>query len=156
MKQYELTVLFHPDLEMNLTPATDKVEKIISDNGGHITNATNEGKRRLAYSIKGNDFGLYYFYELELPAEVPSKIESVLAITDEVIRSLLVKVDPRKLKAEAKRAARKVPAEASSEESDDEPSKDASDEIADEATKDSEVSEPETDEPKETTTNEEE
>ena len=29
MKDYELTVLFHPDLEMNLDPALDKVKKIM-------------------------------------------------------------------------------------------------------------------------------
>ena len=35
------------------------------------------------------------------------QIESVLNITDEVLRFLLVKVDERKLKYEAKQAARK-------------------------------------------------
>lgn len=122
MKQYELTVLFHPDLEMNITPATDKVEKLIKDNGGNITKSTNEGKRRMAYPIKGHDFAIYYYYEVDLPAQAPSKIESVLSITDEVIRSLLVKVDPKKLKAEAKRAARKVPTEEKSDDSTEESS----------------------------------
>ena len=28
MRQYELTVLIHPDLEMNLQPALDKIGKI--------------------------------------------------------------------------------------------------------------------------------
>ena len=36
MKDYELTVLFHPDLEMNLDPAIDKVKKLIESNGGKI------------------------------------------------------------------------------------------------------------------------
>ena len=128
MKQYELTVLFHPDLEMNLTPATDKIEKLISDNGGTITKSTNEGKRRMAYPIKGNDFAIYYYYEVDLPAQAPSKIESVLAITDEVIRSLLVKVDPKKAKFEAKRAARKASAEEKSDDSTTESSKEETNE----------------------------
>ena len=29
MKEYELSILFHPDLEMNLDPALDKVKKLI-------------------------------------------------------------------------------------------------------------------------------
>ena len=29
MRQYELTVLIHPDLEMNLQPALDKIAKIM-------------------------------------------------------------------------------------------------------------------------------
>lgn len=106
MKQYELTVMFHPDLEMNLTPATDKVKKLIEDNGGTITKESNEGKKRLAYTIAGNSFAIYYYYEVELPPQAPAKINSVLGITDEVIRSLLVTVDERKLKFEAKRKAR--------------------------------------------------
>ena len=105
MKPYELTVLIHPDLEMNMSPATDKVQKLIEDNGGEITKETNEGKKRLAYKIDGQEFGIYYYYELELPADAPAKISNVLNITDEVIRYLLVSVDPRKAKMEAKRAS---------------------------------------------------
>ena len=51
---------------------------------------------------------MYYYYEMELPAEAPAKIESTLNITDEVLRHLLVTVDERKLKAEAKQAERQA------------------------------------------------
>ena len=111
MKNYELTVLIHPDLEMNLEPALDKVKKLIESNGGKIVKEENDGKKRLAYSIAGQDFAVYYFYELELPQDAPAKISSVLNITDEVIRYLLVTVDERKLKMEAKRASRKAATE---------------------------------------------
>ena len=66
MKQYELTVLIHPDLEMNLTPALDKLKKLIDSVEGKIVKETNEGKKRLNYSIKGNDYAVYYYYELKL------------------------------------------------------------------------------------------
>ena len=101
MKQYELTVMFHPDLEMNMTPALDKVQKIVEDNGGKITKDSNEGKKRLCYKIAKNEYAVYYFYDLDLPAEAPQKISNTLNITDEVIRYLLVTVDPRKAKYEA-------------------------------------------------------
>ena len=102
MKNYELTVLIHPDLEMNLEPATNKIKKIIEDNGGKITKETNEGKKRLAYAIAKQDFAVYYFYKVDLPADAPAKISSTLNITDEVIRYLLVKKDERREKIEAK------------------------------------------------------
>lgn len=105
MKQYELTVMFHPDLEMNLTPALDKVAKIIGDVKGKIVKDTNEGKKRLAYPIAGNEYAVYYYYEVELPPEAPKKISSSLNITDEVIRYLLVTTDPRKAKYEAAKKA---------------------------------------------------
>lgn len=112
MKNYELSVLVHPDLEMNLEPATAKIKDLIEKNGGKIIKEQNDGKKRLAYPIKGQDFAVYYYYEVELPAEAPAKIESVLNITDEFLRHLLVNVDERKLKFEAKQAERQAHAEA--------------------------------------------
>jgi small subunit ribosomal protein S6 len=103
VKQYELTVLIHPDLEMNLTPALDKISKLIESVGGKILKDTNEGKKRLAYAIKGQEFAVYYYYELELPAQAPAKISQSLNITDEVIRYLLAAADPRKQKYEARK-----------------------------------------------------
>ena len=98
MKEYELSVLFHPDLEMNLDPALDKVKKLIESNGGEITKEEADGKKRRAYSVGGQDFAIYYFFEVSLPAEAPAKISSALNITDEVLRYLLVRVDERRKK----------------------------------------------------------
>lgn len=105
MKQYELTFLIHPDLEMNTDAVVSKVKELITSNGGKVTKETNEGKKRLAYAIKGQEYAVYYYFETELPAEAPAKISSVLNITDEVLRYLLVTVDERKIKLEAKRRA---------------------------------------------------
>lgn len=103
MKKYELTVLFHPDLEMNIDPALDKVKKIIETSGGNITKEENDGKKRLAYKIASQEFALYYYFELDLPAEAPAKISSQLNINDETLRYLLVKSDERKEKFESLR-----------------------------------------------------
>ncbi len=111
MKNYELTVLVHPDLEMNPEPAIAKIKDLVEKNGGKILKEVNDGKKRLAYPVKGKDFAVYFYYEVELPADAPKKIEGVLNITDEVLRYLLVTVDERKLKYEAKQAARKPHAE---------------------------------------------
>ncbi|MBR3122498.1 30S ribosomal protein S6 [Candidatus Saccharibacteria bacterium] len=107
MKDYELTVLFHPDLEMNLDPAVDKVKKIITSADGKIINEENDGKKRLSYKIDGQEFAVFYYLDVQLPAEAPAKISSTLNITDEVIRYLLVRADNMHAKA----------AEADSEES---------------------------------------
>ena len=105
MKDYELSVLFHPDLEMNLDPALDKVKKIIETAGGKIEKEENDGKKRLAYSINGQDFAIYYYYDVSLPADAPAKISSVLNITDEVLRYLLVRTDERRAKLTADQEA---------------------------------------------------
>ena len=101
MKNYELTVLFHPDLVMNLDPALGKVTKIIESAGGKITKTDNDGKKRLAYPINGQDFAIYYYIDLALPADAPVKISSALNIAEEVLRYLLVRADERRAKAAA-------------------------------------------------------
>lgn len=103
MKTYELTILVHPDLEMNLEPATSKVKALLEGNGGNITKESNEGKKRLAYPIKHQDFAVYYYYEVELPATAPAKIGDTLNITDEVLRHLLVTRDEQAIKQAARR-----------------------------------------------------
>lgn len=102
MKQYELSVLFHPDLEMNLAPALEKVKKLVESEGGKIVSEIADGKKRLAYGIDGQDFAVYYFFEVELPATAPREISRQLTIYDEVLRYLLVTSDEKKARYEAK------------------------------------------------------
>ena len=96
MKEYELSVLYHPDLEMNIDPALDKVKKIIESAGGTVVSVEEEGKKRLAYDIKGQSSAVYYYYIVALPAEAPAKISAVMNITDEILRYLLVHKDERR------------------------------------------------------------
>jgi small subunit ribosomal protein S6 len=95
VREYELTVLVHPDLEMNLDVPLKKIRGIITDAGGKIAKEDNWGKKKLAYQIEGQDYAAFVFFNLELPADAPLKISNILNITDEVIRYLLVKKDEK-------------------------------------------------------------
>jgi small subunit ribosomal protein S6 len=101
---YEVAVLYHPDLEIDLEKAANKVEKIIAGAGGKITKTDNWGKRKLAYPIAKLEFAVYVFYTVEMPAEGVQKVERAFNITDEIIRFLITKLD---LKAIAKAEALK-------------------------------------------------
>ncbi|MBR3052249.1 30S ribosomal protein S6 [Candidatus Saccharibacteria bacterium] len=123
MKDYELSVLIHPDLEMNPDPVIDKVKKIIDQVGGTISNEDNQGKKRLSYPIKGQNFALYYYADISLPSDAPDKISTNLNISDEIIRYLLVRTDERKAKYAARRAeaeANRAPREENSNNKEDE------------------------------------
>lgn len=104
MNQYELAVLYHPDLEIDLEKASKKVEGIIANAGGTITKTDNWGKRKLAYTIKKQDFAVYVFYTVEMPPAGVQQVEKTFNITDEIIRFLITKPD---LKAMAKAEALK-------------------------------------------------
>lgn len=122
MNQYEIAILYDPDLEVDLEKATNRVEKIFTDSKGKITNTDNWGKRKLAYPIKKHETAVYVIYTVNLPAESVRKVEGILNITDEVIRFLIVKPDLKAIaKAEAAKAekAQKAAARGESSEDDD-------------------------------------
>lgn len=107
MNIYELAVLYHPDLEIDMEKASKQVEKLISEAGGKITATDDWGKRKLAYKIAGHEHAVYVFYTLELPSEGVKKLNDALNITGEVIRFLITKPDLKaKAKAEAMKANR--------------------------------------------------
>ena len=91
MKTYELIVLLHPDLEIDLEKPLKKIKSLIDEFGGKIVKEDNWGKRRLAYTIKKQDFAVYVYMEVELEGDAVAKIDGRLNITDEVLRHLLVK-----------------------------------------------------------------
>ena len=107
MDQYELAVLYHPDLEIDLEKAEAHVAKLVKDAGGNITATDNWGKRKLAYKIATHEYAVYVFYTLELPAAGVSTLNNALNITGEVIRFLITKPDLKAIaKAEAMKANR--------------------------------------------------
>ena len=120
VKEYELVVLVHPDLEADLDTALNKVRALVTDNGGEIIKEDNWGKKKLAYSIRREEFAVYVYFEVKLPAEALLKISNVLNITDEVLRYLLVKADEKARQALAEQRQRDEEADrAAAEENDD-------------------------------------
>ncbi|MDB5181623.1 MAG: rpsF [Candidatus Saccharibacteria bacterium] len=129
MNQYEIAVLYHPDLEVDLEKATSRVEKIFADNGGKVVSQDNWGKRKLAYNIKRNESAIYVIYTVELPAESVRKVESTLNITDEVIRFLITRPDLKAIaKAEKAKAEKAEQAAKRGERGDDDDDKESDDE----------------------------
>lgn len=105
MNSYEIAVLYHPDLEIDLAKAEDRIKKILADNSGEITKTDNWGKRKLAYPIRKQDFAVYVFYTVNIPSENVAKVEQTFNITDEIVRFLIIKPDLKAMaKAEAQRA----------------------------------------------------
>mgnify|MGYP001566338912 FL=1 len=126
LNQYEIAVLYHPDLEVDLTKAEERVAKIVTDNGGKITATNNWGKRKLAYAIKGNEHAVYVFYTVELPGASVAKVESTLNITSEVIRFLITRPDLKAIaKAEVAKAEKAEQAAKRGERGDDKEDKES-------------------------------
>ncbi len=116
MRDYELVVLLHPDLEIDLEKPLAKVRKLIADGKGEIVKEDNWGKRKLAYKINGEDFAVYVYLEVKLPAESVRKLQDSMNIADEVLRYLLTAID---LKERAAREAAEAEAAAKGQDEDE-------------------------------------
>ena len=93
MKEYELTVLVHPDLEANLDTVLDKVRALVTDNGGEIIKEDNWGKKKLAYEVQKMSEAYYYFIQFDAEADVPAQLEANVRIMEPVLRYLCVRLD---------------------------------------------------------------
>lgn len=118
LTQYELAVILHPDLEIDLQKPLKKIENQITELEGKVVSRDDWGKRKLAYPIKKQGFGVYFIYLLELPPTALNRLEKTLNITDEVIRHLIVKyVEPPVPEEKEEKVAAKT------DESEDKPAK---------------------------------
>lgn len=92
MRNYELMVLLHPDLEIDVDAPLTKIETLVkSAGGGKVLKRDNWGKRRLSYPVKKQQFAVYVYFELALDPLKARAFENSLLITEEIIRHLLVK-----------------------------------------------------------------
>jgi len=89
MKKYEIAYIVHPDLENTLDKVTDKVNTFVSTNG-QVLNEDVWGKKRLAYPIAKQNYGIYVILTANLSPLAVTELENLLKITEEVIRFLVI------------------------------------------------------------------
>ncbi|OIP25288.1 30S ribosomal protein S6 [bacterium CG2_30_37_16] len=89
MRKYELAYIIHPDLENTLDKVTDKINKLINDRG-KILKEDVWGKRKLAYPIRKQNFGVYVIANIEIEPTAVQDLERLLQRTEEVIRFIVV------------------------------------------------------------------
>lgn len=91
MRKYEVMYIIRPEVEQeNVQAIVDKFNGIIS-NGGEVTKTDVIGKRRLAYEIKKLRDGYFVLVHFNATTEVVNELDRIMKITDEVIRSMIVR-----------------------------------------------------------------
>lgn len=97
MKYDLLYVLGGNYTEAELASAQKKINGLITGAQATSTRHDHVGKLKLAYPIKGNRFGHYFTVGIEADADAISRLKSVLRLTPEVIRSMLVRPEKGQL-----------------------------------------------------------
>jgi small subunit ribosomal protein S6 len=91
MRDYELMYIVRPTVaDDELTGATEKVDTIITNLGGTVTEKNPWGKRRLAYPIDKHEDGYYIVSKLQLDGARAHDLEEQLRISEDVIRHILI------------------------------------------------------------------
>lgn len=96
MPHYELLYLVSNEFsEEELNPIKEKVESMITGNGGTITLKQSLGKKRLAYKIKQFRHGYYELLEFDAPAEALPKINEQIRLASDILRHQTLKCEPK-------------------------------------------------------------
>jgi small subunit ribosomal protein S6 len=85
--------IFRPGLgEEAVAAIVENTRKIIENDQGTVISFARWGMKKLAYSIKKEKQGLYYFYEYAASAAAVSEIERKFRIDDGVLKYLTIKM----------------------------------------------------------------
>lgn len=94
MRNYELIVILHPDMdEQNVEANVERIKGWITAAGGNITKQEPWGKRRMAYRIRKQIEGHYVLFQAEMDPATTSDLERNLSLTEQVMRFLLTVVE---------------------------------------------------------------
>lgn len=110
MRPYELMVLFDPskvDGDEGVAQMLDRIQGIITGDGGQVTNVDRWGRRRLAYEIGGTTEGYYVLIQFEAEPKTAAELGRVLRITDGILRHMIVRPNPVTRRARIAQATRR-------------------------------------------------
>ena len=91
MREYELTIIVHPDLdEQAFNDIVERVKGWISDNDGEVTKTDLWGKRALAYPIRKLTEGQYVLFHVKMAPDYGAELERNLRFLEPILRYLLI------------------------------------------------------------------
>ena len=94
MPLYESTFIARPDISsQQVDGLAEQFREILTEAGGEIAKTEYWGLRSLAYRIKKNRKGHYYFMNIDAPPEAIDAMEHTMRVNEDVIRYLTVRVE---------------------------------------------------------------
>lgn len=124
-RDYELGFILNPEVGEEQTRAIlGRIDQIVANHGDQIVRVNQWGRRRLAYPIDHHRDGYYVFIDMIAAPETVNELDRTLKVSEEVLRHLMKRRDPRvaqkereeREEREARAAAAPAPAPALAEE----------------------------------------
>ena len=100
-RDYELGFILNPEVSEEQTSAIlERIEKIVINNDGQVVKVNQWGRRRLAYPIEHHRDGYYVFIDMILTPETVIELDRSLKVSEEVMRHLVKRRDPKAVQKE--------------------------------------------------------
>jgi small subunit ribosomal protein S6 len=120
-RDYELGFILNPEVSEEQSNAIlERIQQVVTNNDGQVVRINQWGRRRLAYPIQHQRDGFYVFFDMILTPETVSELDRNLKVTEEVLRHIIIRRDPKVVQQEREereaRAAAAAQAESASPE----------------------------------------
>jgi len=100
-RDYELGFILNPEVSEEQTSAIlERIEKIVKNYDGRVVKVNQWGRRRLAYPIEHHRDGNYVFIDMILTPETVLELDRTLKVSEEVMRHLVKRRDPKAVQKE--------------------------------------------------------
>jgi small subunit ribosomal protein S6 len=100
-RDYELGFILNPEVSEEQTSAIlERIERIVNNHDGQVVKVNQWGRRRLAYPIEHHRDGYYVFIDMILTPETVIELDRTLKVSEEVMRHLVKKRDPKAVQKE--------------------------------------------------------
>jgi small subunit ribosomal protein S6 len=100
-RDYELGFILNPEVSEEQTRAIlERIEQIVRNYDGQTVKVNQWGRRRLAYPIQHHRDGYYVFIDMILTPETVLELDRTLKVSEEVLRHLITRRDPKAVQKE--------------------------------------------------------
>jgi small subunit ribosomal protein S6 len=108
-RDYELGFILNPEVSEEQTRAIlGRVEQVVANYSGQIVRVNQWGRRRLGYPIEHHRDGFYVFIDMILTPESVIELDRTLKVSEEVLRHLIKRRDPKTVQKEREARAATV------------------------------------------------
>jgi small subunit ribosomal protein S6 len=100
-RDYELGFILNPEVSEEQTRTIlDRVEHVVANHNGQVVRVNQWGRRRLGYPIQHHRDGFYVFIDMILTPETIIELDRTLQVSEEVLRHLIKRRDPKTVQKE--------------------------------------------------------
>lgn len=95
-RDYELGFILNPEVsEEQNSSILERIQQIVNNHDGQVVRINQWGRRRLAYPIEHQRDGFYVFFDMILTPETVFELDRNLKVTEEVLRHIIIRRDPK-------------------------------------------------------------